>query len=115
VQERFIKLIKKKENVMLNHFLEDLTASALDRASRGSQGKSFAQGESPEDKLSGLHLAQLQDLKLISDALAHFSTALTQKLQRVEAIADYGEQHEEKYCRLFGSANDTTDFASVTS
>jgi len=50
---------------------------------------------------TGLSVDQLSELKNISESLYMFAVELNNKVQRVEALVDLQEDHEERYSRLF--------------
>jgi len=76
VQARVNKLANKKQNPLVDYF-------------------SLHFGSEPKEKES------MEQIKRVSADLHEFAEALKDKVQRVEALNDFSEQHEEKHTRLF--------------
>ncbi|CDW88620.1 UNKNOWN [Stylonychia lemnae] len=107
IQSRMVKLVQKRENPLLNYFIQNYTGQNnqqnLDEVEDDPSIyiKPLQSDSQLLNQLQQLNVDQLTELKTISQDLYIFAVDLNTKVQRVEALVDLQEEHDEKYERLF--------------
>ena len=81
-----IKLVQRKEHPILNHFI-----------SLVSDGTHQLPEKIDEQSGKQMSVEQLTDLRSISDGLYLFAGDLNTRIQRIEALIDINEEHEDKH------------------
>ena len=107
------KLIQKKDNPLLNLFMQNYTAQTSNEpfhASSHTQAPmTIVENEINEDQLG---VEQLSELKGLSEVLYNFAVELNNKVQKLDALVDLQEDFEEKHLRLFYRFNNGINYSS---
>ena len=107
------KLIQKKDNPLLNLFMQNYNAQTsnepLYASSHPQAPMTIVENEINEDQLG---VEQLSELKGLSEVLYNFAVELNNKVQKLDALVDLQEDFEEKHLRLFYRFNNGINYSS---
>eukprot|EP00347_Sterkiella_histriomuscorum_P004034 403361997 len=105
VQNRIVKLTSKKDNSLLQYFIENLNDGKLTeidlKTASQHHSKALNDQQNSYSEQQNLTVDQLSELKSLSYPLYEFTEELNGMIQKVEALIDLQEDHDEKYSRLF--------------
>lgn len=83
VKDRLASLVNKKQSSILNHFMQGMHDDTLMESEEAAW------------------LNKLHELRMLSPQLADVASRLQATANKMDALADFVELHEDKYARIF--------------